>query len=1030
MNARARLVVIGNGMAGARFVEDLIARGGRDRFAITVFGDEPAGNYNRILLSGVLAGSHLPRDIFINPLPWYADNGVTLHAGARVRAIDIADKQASSANGLVEPYDVLVIATGSGGFVPPMDGLKTEAGTFKDGVFVFRTLDDCQRILKRGETSRTAVVIGGGLLGLEAARGLLNRGLDVHVLHLMPHVMDAQLDATAGGMLRRELAHMGVHLHLGTTATAILGDSQVTGVLLRDGSVLGCELVVVAAGIRPNVDLAVRAGLDVERGIVVGDDLACRVRGDAHSGVYAIGECAQHRGMVYGLVAPVWEQAQVLADRLSGRTPEARYRGTSTSTKLKVAGVQLAVMGDKDPVEEDDEVVSYAEPSRGIYKKLILRNNRLVGAIVMGDGAIVPGLVQAFREGLPLSDSRIQLLFPSIDGESTPQTADAIPETAQVCDCNAVSKAQIVEAVLRGARSLQAISDATHACTGCGSCRPQVQMILEQVSIGLSPVEVVEPPPAALEPVVPVNGDMIVTLNKIERYKKEKDGLDIVQELPQLAHGGWEAIEDGDRERLKWAGVFFRRQTPGHFMMRVRMPNGLTNAVQIRTIAAISREFEPGFADITTRQQIQLRGFGIEHVPDIWRRLETVGLVSIQTGMDNIRNIAGCPLAGLTPHELLDASPVVREFTDMFMHNKAFTNLPRKFNVAITGCTEHCTHAESQDLALIPAIARLDGSDTNGFNILVGGKMGSGGFQAATPLNVFVRAEEAAAVCAQITFIFRDNGSRKARNRARLAFLIEAWGIERFRRELEQRIGRPLAAAGKDARGAKHADHLGVVKQKGAGLNAVGLAVPVGRITTAQLFELARVAETYGSGDIRMTMGQNVIVPNVPDAVLPALGREPLLRELSHEPHAAFRGLVSCTGIDYCHFALIETKELAMKTAQHLERQLPGCKPFTTHWSGCPAGCGNHALADIGLLGKNIRVDGRLVDAVDVFVGGKTGPNARPGTKILEDVPCEDLPEVLERVIPYVSKTRQTAASASTARPSPAASPARADATV
>jgi ferredoxin-nitrite reductase len=448
-----------------------------------------------------------------------------------------------------------------------------------------------------------------------------------------------------------------------------------------------------------------------------------------------------------------------------------------------------------------------------------------------------------------------------------------------------------------------------------------------------------------------------VTLNKIERYKKEKDGLDILQDVPQLAQGGWQALEDGDRERLKWAGVFFRRQTPGQFMMPVRMSNGLTNAAQIRAIAGISQEVGPGFADITTRQQIQLRGFGIDRVPDIWCRLEAVGLVSIQTGMDNIRNVAGCPLAGLTPHELFDASPVVRAFTDTFMRNKAFTNLPRKFNVAITGCTEHCTHAESQDLALVPAVARLEGSDTNGFNILVGGKMGSGGFQAAKPLNVFVRPEDAAAVCAEITFIFRDHGSRKARNRARLAFLVDAWGIERFRRELEQRIGRPLSPAGKDARGARHVDHLGIVKQKQAGLNAIGLAVPVGRITTAQLFELARVADTYGSGDIRMTMGQNVIVPNVPDALLPALGREPLLRELSHEPHAALRGLVSCTGIDYCHFALIETKELAMKTAQHLERQLPGCKSFTTHWSGCPAGCGNHALADIGLLGKNVRID-------------------------------------------------------------------------
>ena len=1010
MSATRRLVVIGNGMAGARLVEDVLARGGRGLFEVSVFGSEPHGNYNRILLSGVLAGSHQPQDIFINPLSWYAQHGVALHAGDRVDAIDVGRKRVSSVSGAVEPYDTLVIATGSSGMVPPMDGLRTETGSFKEGVFIFRTLDDCRGILKRAETSRRAIVIGGGLLGLEAAKGLLNRGLEVHVLHLMAHVMDGQLDPAAGGILRRGLEQMGMHVHLKNTVTSILGDTHVTGVILKDGVVLDCDLVVVAAGIRPNVDVAVRAGLDVDRGIVVGDDLACRPARD----VYAVGECAQHRGRVYGLVAPVWEQVSVLADRLTGRNRDALYRGSSTSTKLKVAGVDLAVMGDKEPVEEDDEVVSYAEPSRGVYKKLIVRNNRLMGAIVMGDGAIVPGLIQAFRESKTLADSRAQLLFPAVvESDQMPPAPDRIPDTAQICDCNAVTKAEIVEAVLGGARTLQAVSDRTRACTGCGSCRPQVQAILEFASQGAPLVEVLESPPAAaLAVALPIDGDVVVTLNKIERYKKEKDGLDILDDVPRIAQSGWEAIEEGDRERLKWAGVFFRRQTPGQFMMRLRMSNGVSNGAQMRTIAEISREFGPGFADITTRQQLQLRGFGIERVPEIWDRLDAVGLVSLQTGMDNIRNVAGCPAAGLTPHELFDASPIVREFTDTFLRNKAFTNLPRKFNVSITGCTEHCTHAESQDLALVPSSARIDGHDVLGFNVLAGGKMGSGGFQAARPLNVFVPQEEAVAVCSQITFIFRDHGSRTARNRARLAFLIDAWGVARFREELEQRMGRPLRPAGRDARGSRHVDHLGVMKQKQAGLNSVGLVVPVGRITTDQLFELARIAETYGTGDIRVTTSQNVIVPNVPDANLPVLGREPLLAELRSDPHAAFRGLVSCTGIDYCHFALIETKELAITTAQHLERQLPGHKPFTTHWSGCPAGCGNHALADIGLLGKNIRVDGKLVDAVDVFIGGKSGPNARAGTKVLEDVPCGDLPEVLERMIPYVSKKRPGAAKA------------------
>ena len=426
MSAKQRLVVVGNGMAGARLVEDVLARGGGDRFDVTVFGDEPHGNYNRILLSSVLAGSHDPSDIVINSLDWYARRGVRLHAGVRVDEIDVHGRQVRSDSGLVEPYDALVVATGSRGIVPRMEGLFDDTtGAFKAGAFVFRTLDDCERMLQCAAHARCAAVIGGGLLGLEAARGLRSRGLDVHVLHLKPYVMEVQLDAAGGAVLLRQLEQMGLHVHLETMTTGVLGDDRVTGLAFKDGSTLECDMVVIAAGISPNVDLAARAGLLIERGIVVGDDLACAGMPD----VYAIGECAQHRGRVYGLVAPAWEQAQVLADRLSGRRPDALYAGSRTSTKLKVAGVSLAVMGDKDPVGDDDEVVSYAEPSRGIYKKLIVRNNRLVGAIVMGDGASVPALVLAFSDAMPLSDHRPGLLFPMA---TDPEPLDAEMAVGQV----------------------------------------------------------------------------------------------------------------------------------------------------------------------------------------------------------------------------------------------------------------------------------------------------------------------------------------------------------------------------------------------------------------------------------------------------------------------------------------------------------------------------------------------------------------------------------------------------------------------
>jgi ferredoxin-nitrite reductase len=490
-------------------------------------------------------------------------------------------------------------------------------------------------------------------------------------------------------------------------------------------------------------------------------------------------------------------------------------------------------------------------------------------------------------------------------------------------------------------------------------------------------------------------------MNKIEEYKKEKDGLDILDDIPRYAEAGWETITDGDKERMKWAGVFFRRQTPGRFMMRLRIPNGFMTAMQLRTIGEISREFGKAFADITTRQQIQLREFKINDVPEIWNRLRAVELVSLQTGMDNIRGVIGCPVAGLTPNELFDASPVVREFTQMFVGNKSFTNLPRKFNVTITACKEACTHAESQDLALTPALKEINGAPVKGFNVAVGGKLGSGGFRIASPLNLFVTPAEAASVCSHVVMIFRDHGARELRTKARLAFLIEEWGVEKFRKELERRVDRPLASAGQDQRAPKHTDHVGVLRQQQAGLNYVGLAVPVGRMTSEQMLQVADLAENYGSGQLRLTVGQNVIIPNVPDSKIGELTEEPVLQQLRYDPSEVMRGLVSCTGMDFCHFALIDTKGWALRTARALESQLGKTQPLRMHWSGCPASCGNHTVADIGLLGKNIKLNGEVVEAVDVFAGGAAGCEANLPIKLLEDVPCEELPGVLAGLVKH-----------------------------
>ncbi len=453
--SKERLVVIGNGMAGARFVDDLFGRGGGDRFEVVMFGDEPCGNYNRILLSSVLSRSHKPDDIFINPMSWYAARHITLHAGRRVERIDVRAKQVVAGDGLAEQYDKLVIATGSSPVIPPFANVRDEHGALQAGRVRVSHAGRLRAHHALRRDRAQAAVIGGGLLGLEAARGLLNWGLETHVIHLMPHLMEAQLDPGAAEVLRRQFEQMGLSTHLATRTTAVLGNGHVEGLEFADGSRLGCDLVVIAAGIRPNAALAADAGLEVNRGIVVGDDLACFAGDATVSDVFAVGECAEHRGRVYGLVAPLWEQTARLADRLSGRNPEAVYVGSSVSTKLKVMGVDLAVMGDKEPVGEDDEVVSYSEPSRGIYKKLIVRNDRLAGAIILGDGAVVPSLLQTFASGSSLHENRAEILFaPAAVATTRRQRCRAtIPDSARICDCNDVSKAQIIEAVLavRGA---------------------------------------------------------------------------------------------------------------------------------------------------------------------------------------------------------------------------------------------------------------------------------------------------------------------------------------------------------------------------------------------------------------------------------------------------------------------------------------------------------------------------------------------------------------------------------------------------
>ena len=491
-----RLVVVGNGMAGIRAIEEILARDGGGGFDITVFGDEPYGNYNRILLSNVLAGKDDPAEIYLNPLDWYTDNGIDLRAGVRVVRVDAFAHLVHADDGSTVRYEKLILATGSRSFFPPMTGMWSDDKTLADGVFGFRTLDDTAAMIAEAAHRTKAIVIGGGLLGLEAARGLQGRGMSVDVVHSGPTLMNAQLDHLGGAVLRKSVEGLGIGVLTEKRTTGVIVENgRLAGVAFADGERIDCDMLVVTAGIRPNVGLAQRAGLTVERAIVTDDHM----RSVDDDDVYVVGECAQHRGQVYGLVAPLWEQARVLADHLTGTDPAAAYHGSRTATKLKVAGVDVASMGIKAPEHEDDEFVQYSEPRHGIYKTVVIREGKLVGATLVGDVSKVAFLTQAFDSGLPLPEERVSLMFDI----GTPEVGVGVAELdddAQVCNCNGVSKGALAACVAGGETSLSGVMAKTKAARDVAPARNSSARSSNGPRGATSPRT---PPPAGTSPVSP-----------------------------------------------------------------------------------------------------------------------------------------------------------------------------------------------------------------------------------------------------------------------------------------------------------------------------------------------------------------------------------------------------------------------------------------------------------------------------------------------------------------------------------------------
>jgi nitrite reductase (NADH) large subunit len=714
--AKMRLVVVGNGMAGARALEEIIVRGGGDAFGVTVFGDEPYGNYNRILLSNVLAGVEGTDEIYLNPLDWYEDNDIELRAGVRAVRVDRFARTVFADDGSVVHYDRLIIATGSRSFFPPMEGVWADDKTLRPGVFGFRTLDDCASIIEAAQPDKTAVVLGGGLLGLEAARGLLNRGLKVELVHAMDTLMNTQLDDTAGKILRRSVEQLGIGVRLNSLTSEVLHDDRgVTGVRFKDGTELACDMLVVSAGIRPNVNLAIGAGLTVERAIVVDDHM----RSVDDDSIYVVGECAQHRGAVYGLVAPLWEQAVVLAEHITGRNSSAKYNGSRLATKLKVAGIDVASMGIKEPEHESDEFVQFHEPSRGVYKMAIVRDGKLVGATLVGDVDKVAFLMQAFDKGLPLPDERVSLLFDLGTPEAAVGAAE-LDEQAQVCNCNGVSKAAIVECVRSGEKSTLGVMNATRAGKGCGSCKSLVAQIVEWAADG--DVEV-DPKANWYVPGIPYEKPEL--MEKIRELALHSVSSVFAALAPDAAEDAQSKMGLSSLLQMMWADEFVEErdarfindrvhaniQRDGTFSVVPQMQGGVTSVEQLRKIADVAEKYDVPMIKLTGGQRIDLLGIRKEDLPAVWGDL---GMPSGYAYGKSFRTVKSCVGSDYCRFGVGDSTSLAIRIEQRFQGIAG----PGKMKLAVTGCPRNCAEALCKDVGVVA----VDGGK---WEIYVGGAAGA-----------------------------------------------------------------------------------------------------------------------------------------------------------------------------------------------------------------------------------------------------------------------------------------------------------------
>jgi nitrite reductase (NADH) large subunit len=762
---KERLVVIGNGMAGARAVEEVLARGGADRFEIVMFGGEPYGNYNRIMLSNVLNGTQGPDDILINPLDWYQENGITLHSGEFVESIDRAAKVVVSQNGVREHYDKLLIATGSRAFIPPINGMHTADGKLKTGVFGFRTLDDCTAIVEYAKQSKKVVTIGGGLLGLEAARAMKVLGCESHIVHLAAHLMDMQLDVTGGAMLRRAIEAMGIYVHTQKSTAEVLGTRNVTGLVFKDGGILGCDMVIVAAGIRPNAELGVRSGLTVERAIVVDNHM----RSVDDPNVYVVGECAQHRGRVYGLVAPLWEQGKVFADHITRTNASAEYHGSKLATKLKVMGIELASMGINEPSEARDEVIQFSEPKKGTYKKLIVREGRLVGGILMGDISKAAYLMQAFDRDSPLPEERLSLLF-DLGTPNQKITLDEMPADAQVCNCNGVTKGKIGACVAAGKRTPSAVMDATRAGKGCGSCKGLVGELVAWFCGG----EVEEDPSVHYYvPCIPLRKPELIAAIREHELKSVSavfatlaGGVEDAASKPALASllaTLWNAEYDDERDaRFINDRVHGNIQKDGTFSVVPEMPGGVCTPAELKRIADVAVKYAVPLVKLTGGQRIDLVGIPKDQLPHVWADL---GMPAGSAWSKSYRTCKSCIGTEFCRFGLGDSMGLARKIEKRFRG----IDSPGKLKLATAGCPRNCSEGMIKDVG---AVAIGD----NKWEIYIGGA-GGAHVRKGDVLCVVDTEDDVLQLIGRFMQYYRENAKYKERTYT----FVERIGIDRIR---------------------------------------------------------------------------------------------------------------------------------------------------------------------------------------------------------------------------------------------------------